>query len=300
VRGWLAGYLVGWLFWWSISLGSAALLLLHALTGGRWARGARRVWVPAASALPGLSALFLPVLFGVGRLYPWAVDGRGVLSVRLFAARAVTYLVASSVLARVAARPSRELTAALGLAAYFATATLAAVDWMMTLEPRWSSTVYGLVFISGQGLAALALAAVWPGGRDADERHDLGNLLLAFTMLWAYCAFSQLLVIWSGDLPHENSWYLTRARHGWGAVAALLVVGHFAAPFNLLLWRRVKRARSALAGVALALLSARALDLWWQVAPAVSPARVSLAGSSLISLAALGAAWAWLVSREAS
>lgn len=270
----LAGYLVLWLFALSVALGGAALLHLHALTGGRWGRAARPVWESAAAALPALALLFLPVLILRGTLYAWGDKGGGWLSPWFFTARSVFYLLSFCALGWSArARRAEGPLAGLALVAYFLTATFASVDWLMSLEPRWPSTVYGLTFIAGQGVAALAAAAVFarPGEEDVRAGHDLGNLMLAFTMLWAYCAFSQYLVIWSGDLPNEIGWYAARTRGAWGAAAVLLAALQFGAPFFLLLWRGVKRGTAALAAVGGLLLAGRLLELCWLTFPAVRP-----------------------------
>ena len=311
MRGWLAGYLIGWLFWLSLSLGSVALLQLHALTGGRWGRAWRGTWEAAARAMPALAVLFLPILAGVWRLYPWAAEGRGYLSAPWFAARALLYLAVWTGLAAAVARPAAgkpafserrpTLAGGAGLVAYFLTATFASIDWMMSLEPGWGSTVYGLSFVAGQGVSALALAALLarPGAEDdGGARRDLGNLMLAFVMLWAYCAYSQYLIVWSADLPAERGWYLARARGGWGWVAAGLAAGHFAAPFALLLFRGVKDRARTLALVAAVLLAGRGVDLWWLLAPSLSPGRVALAGAAALGLLLVGFAWTALFSRE--
>jgi hypothetical protein len=165
-----------------------------------------------------------------------------------------------------------------GLLFFVVTMSFASVDWMMSLDPHWFSTIYGLTTVASQGLTALALAiAVLSLGASAPpfatyvtarHFHDLGKLLLAFVMLWAYLNFSQFLIIWSGNLPEEIPWYINRFRNGWQYVALLLVVGHFALPFLLLLSRDVKRNRGTLARVALAVLVMRLVDIVWLIAPA--------------------------------
>jgi hypothetical protein len=161
------------------------------------------------------------------------------------------------------------------------TMTFASVDWMMSLEPRWSSTIYGVVFMGGSALTALALGIVLAAAACSDERfadvvrpdqfHDLGKLLLAFTMLWAYFSFSQYLIIWAGNLPEEIPWYLARLGGGWGPLALAVLVFHFALPFVVLLSATVKRRPGALATVAGGLLVARAVDVYWTIAPAFHP-----------------------------
>jgi hypothetical protein len=135
-----------------------------------------------------------------------------------------------------------------GLLAYGLTITFASFDWLMSLEPHWFSTIYGVLILGGQGLSALAfliIVLVWLSRRPPLDRivaashfHDLGNLMLAFVMLWAYFSFSQYLIIWSGNLPAEIGWYLHRLQTGWRAVGLALILFHFAAPFVVLLSRR--------------------------------------------------------------
>jgi hypothetical protein len=197
-----------------------------------------------------------------------------------------------------------------GLVIYGFTATFAAVDWAMSLEPRWTSTIYGMMFMVAEGLGALAfviLVARLLARRKplADviapsHFHDLGNLLLAFVMLWAYLAFSQFLIIWSGNLQDEISWYLSRASGGWAALALFLAVFHFAVPFLLLLSRDVKRRMQVLAVVAGGLVVMGLVDLFWVVAPAFDPAHAGprLHWMDLVAPVGVGGVWvAWFVWR---
>jgi hypothetical protein len=171
----------------------------------------------------------------------------------------------------------------------------------MSLEPHWFSTIYGVMFIVGDGLATLAFAIVvsaWLFRRAPFDRwlapdhfHDLGKLLFAFVMLWAYVAYSQYLIIWSGNLSEETPWYVNRTGHGWDKLALLVVVLHFALPFLVLLSRRVKRNPSLLAKVALALLVLRLADLYWLVLPAFYPDRLTLHWLHVTVPVAIGGVW---------
>jgi hypothetical protein len=173
-------------------------------------------------------------------------------------------------------RPAR-VVAAPGLLAYALTSTFASVDWMMSIDAHWFSTIYGLLLIVGQGLSAFAfviamlalLSGTEPVATYLTSRHfhDYGKLLLAFVMLWAYFSFSQFLIIWGGNLPEEVGWYVERFRGPWGYVALLIVVGHFALPFTLLLSRNLKKRGSLLAKVAIGILVMRLVDLIWLVEP---------------------------------
>jgi hypothetical protein len=181
------------------------------------------------------------------------------------------------------------------------TATFASIDWIMSLDPHWFSTIYGMVFIVGQGLTTLAFmitVALFLGERGplaavmTPERiHDLGNLLLAFVMLWAYIAFSQFLIIWSGNLPEEIPWYLHRGRGGWEWIALFLIVFHFAIPFLLLLSRETKRRVRMLLAVAAGLVLIRLVDLFWLVAPSFHHAGVRIHWLDFVAPVALGGIW---------
>src|SRR5437867_1559766 len=170
-----------------------------------------------------------------------------------------------------------QMLSAGGLVAYGLTITFASFDWLMSLEPHWFSTIYGVLIIGGQGLSAMAFliaAIVWLGRRPPLQDvvvpahlHDLGNLLLAFVMLWAYFSFSQYLIIWSGNLPEEIAWYLHRLQTGWRVVGVALVLFHFAVPFCLLLSRAVKRQGRMIVKVAVGILIVRLVDLFWLIAP---------------------------------
>jgi hypothetical protein len=165
-----------------------------------------------------------------------------------------------------------------GLLFLVLTVTFASVDWIMSLEPEWYSTIFGLLMVVGQGLSALSMSIVvlWivGGGPQLADRlkpkhfHDLGKLLLAFVMLWAYLSFSQFLIIWSGNLPEEIPWYLKRMQGIWGFLSIALIVGHFFAPFLLLLSRHLKRHAALLWKVAAGILVMRLVDLIWLVEPA--------------------------------
>jgi hypothetical protein len=297
-------WLIGFLFCLGLALGSLALLMLQHLSGGQWGLVSRRVFEASTRTIPFMALLFIPVLLGMEELFLWArpeaVQADAILqskapylNVKFFIARALVYFVVwlfcSTLLNRWSAEQDRGLAqthadsvrfrvvSAPGLLAYVLTMTFASVDWVMSLDPHWYSTIFGLLAVAGQGLAALALtiavlALIFPSGALGEyvttrHFHDLGKLLLAFVMLWAYLSFSQFLIIWSGNLPEEIPWYLERMRGGWGVIALVLVVGHFALPFVLLLSRDLKKHAGLLAKVALMVLAARLVDLIWLVAP---------------------------------
>lgn len=319
-------YLLGFLFWFSIALGSLAVLMLQHVAGGRWGATIRRVLEASTRTLPLLALLFVPVLLGTAQLYEWArpevvahdpvlQHKRLYLNVPFFAVRAILYFGCWLILAWLLNRwsleqdhnPSVSLQRKLenlsrgGLVLYVLTITFASIDWVMSLEPHWYSTIYGILFLGGQGLAAFAFTVpviVALAGDDAarriispDRLQDLGKLMLAFVMLWAYFAFSQFLIIWSGNLPEETPWYLARLHGGWQVLAVGIIVFHFALPFGLLLSREVKRIGRTIAAVALVVLFMRAVDLAWMVLPAFFPGRLSIHWLDAAAWVGIGGLW---------
>jgi hypothetical protein len=326
-------WLVGWVFWLSVALGCLALMLLHHLTRGAWGLVARRVLEAASRTLPLLALLFLPLVFGLRDLYIWARPEimerdhvlhakAAYLNVPFFLGRTVLYFALWGGAAYLVSHLSRrqdeggdvrlsrrmQMIAAPALAIYCLAATFAAVDWLMSLQPHWFSTIYGVYFVADHAIAALSflvLAALYLARRPPlagvlapQHFHDYGKLLLAFVMLWTYFSFSQYLIIWSGNLPEEITFYLARTRHGWGWVSLVLVGFHFAFPFVLLLSRELKRRPERLAAVALGMLVIRWVEFVWQVEPAFSPEAFSFHWLYLASPVAVGGLWVWAWAAE--
>jgi hypothetical protein len=322
----LRSYLAAYVFWVGVPLGCLALLMLQYLTGGAWGAVIRRPLESGTRTLPLMALLFVPVALGVGELYAWAQPEavahdpllqhkRVYLNVPFFLARAVLYFGVWVAVSHALDRWSRaqdetddptpgvrlELLSRGGLLLLGLTMTFASIDWVMSLEAHWFSTIYGVIFMGGAVLSALtvavALAALLArrpplaGVITAAHLHDLGKLLLAFVMLWAYFAFSQFLIIWSGNLPEETPWYLARLRGGWQWVALGLVVFHFVLPFLLLLSREVKRRAGTLLLVALGLLAMRFVDVFWLVAPAFRPAALGVHVLDVATAVAVGGVW---------
>jgi hypothetical protein len=323
-------YLVAFNCCLAVALGSLPVRLLHNLTGGRWGVLIQR-WLEAATrTLPLLLLFFVPVALGVYHLYSWADPDSAelgshtrhllekkefYLNVPFFLVRAAIYfavwLILVVLLNRRSAALDREPTperaerleqlSGPGLVLYGLTMTFAAIDWTMSLEPEWYSTIFGVLVATGQMLPAFAFAVAgmaWlltrpKAGDDIDPQiwNDLGNLLLTFIMLWTYMSFSQLLLIWSGNLPEEIVWYKARAEGGWEAVATFLALFYFGLPFVILLSRNFKRDPRRLLRLAGSIVIVSIVHQLWLVAPAFSPGSISLHWLDLTTLAALGGLW---------
>ncbi len=331
-------YLLGWLFWAGMGVGCLGLAMLNHLTGGLWGLVPRRLHEAAARTLPAMGLLFVPVLLGATSLYPWArpeaavdavLQGKAAyLNLPFFAARAVVYVAVWSLLAWLLSSWSRRQDDApdparagrlrgvsgVGLVVLSLTTTFAAIDWGMSLAPHWFSTMYGVLFIVGWTLEALSLTIVLMSGLAGEEPFaralrpgtvgDLGKLLLAFTMLWAYVNFSQFLIIWSGNVSEETPFYLRRLQGGWLAVAVLLLAFHFVLPFALLLSRPLKRSARALGAVAGLMLLMQLVDLFWLIGPDLVghgrggvPLRVHW--MDVAAALGVGGLWLFLFAREA-
>jgi hypothetical protein len=320
---WLRAYLVAWIFWTGISLGSLAIVLLHNLTGGAWGVAIRPIARPAAAALVPMGLLFLPIAFGVQHLYPWANSSvvaqepilqhkQAYLNVTFFHLRAVAYFVVWFVLLLFmrwqANRPPADDVLAerrisrlsgQGLLLHGLAVTFSAIDWMMSLEPEWFSTIYGVLVFVSQGLAALAfcvfvycvLATDFASQTERGAQHDLGKLLLAFVMLWTYMSLSQFLIIWYGNLPEEVVWYARRLHGGWQWLAYALVALHFILPFVLLLSRELKRNAAALGSVAGLLLAMNWCEKIWLIEPARREPAALLPWLDTGLLLLIGALW---------
>jgi hypothetical protein len=339
-----AAWLTAYFYWLGMALGMLAITLLHGMSGGAWGRAIRRVIEAGCQTLPLMAVLFLPVWLRVGQIYEWAdpdvvrqseslARKAGYLNVAGFQWRAILYFAVwigstwvigfSSPNDEAALETPRSVRlqkhSGLCFVGYAFTMTLAAVDWIMSLEPEWYSTMYGLIHIAGQAVSGMSFALVvvsvlreyepWSKIVTPDRLNDLGNLLLASVMFWAYCSFFQFLVIWSGNLPEENVWYVHRTQNGWEYLAQVLLVLHFAVPFLLLLSRQLKRQALDLGRIAALLLVMRYLDLYWLTVPGFGQSQSAGSGITLFwldvaALAAIGGAWlavfAWRLSVRVS
>jgi hypothetical protein len=319
-------YLLAYVFWLQFSLGCLAIVMLHHLVGGRWGFGIRRFLETGAMTLLPMAVLFVPLLFGLSSLYSWTdpdtlaqstlLQHKSVyLNVPFFLVRTVLYFIVWIGLAyglnRWSLRQDQTaepaLTArlrrlsAIGMILYFLTATFAAYDWLMSLEPAWYSSIYGVLFMVGQVLATFALAIIglnWLSNRrplaelvGRAEFNDLGNFMLGFVMIWAYVSFSQFLIIWSANIPEEAIWYVHRSQGGWQWVSVLLIIFQFTLPFLVLLSRRAKRQAGLLSLVAVLIITMRLVDLYWLIVPAFHPDGLHLHWLDMVLPIGIGGLW---------
>ena len=328
VRLFFQAYLVGFTFWTGIAVGSLALLMLQHLTGGGWGLVIRRILEASTRTIPLAIVLFVPIIIGSHWRYPWT-DAEVLaqhpvvkfktpyLNLPFFTIRAAVFFGIWFLLAFMLNKWSLEqdrtgdrkfaknmrIVSGPGMVILIFSVSFAAIDWFMSLEPEWSSTIYGFVFVAAWSLSALAftiavianLSKEEPMNRIVAPLHfqDLGKLLLALVMLWAYFAFSQFLIIWSGNLPEEIRYYIERIHGAWGVIIVAVAILHFGAPFLFLLSRSLKRNPRKLVMVALLVLVMRVVDLWWTLIPAFSSEHFPLKTfwMYVISPIAIGGIW---------
>jgi hypothetical protein len=319
-------YLVAYLLWSGVAFGSLAALMIHHLAGGGWGYLIRRSLEAATRTWPLVALLFLPLLAGIPYLYVWsradAVAASKVLqqkhlylNVPFFIARAAFYFAVLGILIHLLNKWSRRQDSSgdpallkrlqnlsgPGLVIYALIASFALVDWAMSLEPDWFSTIFPAIWMMGQILSGLALSAAFlvllarlaPLSRLAVPKYfnDVGNMMLAFVILWAYMQFGQLLIIWSGNLTDEIPWYLHRVVGGWTTLTVCVVVFHFVLPFALLLSHKWKRDVRVLSRIAVAVVAFRLLDAVWTVEPTFDTTGFRFHLMDLLLPVALGGIW---------
>jgi len=330
-------YLAGFMCWLGIALGSMAILMIRHLTGGGWGTVIRRILGAAMRTLPLLAVLFIPLIFGMRRLYIWAqplgnIENKHLrehleqltqsyLTVNGFIVRAVFYFAIWNLLSFLLSMWSKQSDSANspdnsekfkavsgpGLILYGFTISFAAIDWVMSLDPSWISTIFGLIVLIGEVLSAMCFAVVverilvdykpMSEMLKPDFVHDHGKWMLAFTMVWAYFNFSQWLIIWAGNLPSEITFYLKRLSGGWGSIGLTLVLFHFVIPFAMLLSRPFKRNIRKLVWVAVLLLVMGYVDLFWIIEPNFSPVLAVTLADMVVPIA-IGGIWLWYFFRN--
>ncbi len=326
-------YLFAYMFWLGIALGCLGILMLQHVTGGVWGLMVRRLLEAGALTIPFMAVLFIPLAAGIRTLYPWAdpalvahdevlLHKAPYLNVPFFLVRALLYFAVWSTFAWLLSRWSRrqdetgdaslirrfQMLSAGGLVIYVVVITLAATDWVMSLQPHWFSTIFGVLLMAGEAVAAFCfvilmavlLSKVKPldGIMTPGRVADLGTMLFTFVMVWAYFSFSQYLIIWSGNLPEEIPWYLKRLKGGWEWVGLALIAVHFALPFLLLLMRRVKENTRRLVAVAIMLFVMRIVDTYWMMGPADGVETLSVGWIDVATTVGLGGLWVYLYLRQ--
>jgi hypothetical protein len=304
-------YLVAYTFWMGVVLGSMALLMVQHLSGGVWGIVLRRPFEAAVRTIPVMAVLFLPIVFGMHSLYEWSHEGITqtdsmiaskalYLNTPFFIGRQVFYFLVWGTIGHLLTRWSAEhdrtgdpklldklgVVSGAGLVVYFITVTFAMVDWTMSVNPHWFSTIWGLLYIGGQGLSAFAfgicvlvlLSQTTPLNKvlTTHHFHDLGKFLFAFLMLWAYLSFSQFIIIWSANIPEEIPHYLDRWENSYKYLSIFIIVGHFIVPYALLLSRDLKKNAGKLRFIATWILFARLADYYWHVAPELHQGGLSI------------------------
>jgi hypothetical protein len=323
-------YLFAYVFWMVFAMGSLAILQLHHMTGGRWGLPIRRILEAGTRTIPAMTVVFLPILLGIKKLYPWAANPeilgdeatdhfrRMWLQPGFFIVRAVIYFAIWNLLAFLLNKWSAEQDrtadvrlkdrmsslAAPGTILWALSWSWAMLDWVMSLEPTWYSSIYGMVFMVIACLGTLSFCVLIlrllndyePLRESYEPSHlnDIGNLILTFTLLWTYMSFAQFLIIWSGNLKQEIPWYKVRAFTSWGYIAAALLIFHFFVPFFILLQRRVKRRLESLSGLALWMMAVTLVDVYWLVVPAFPNMRSGPHVSLIDIFAVIGIGGIWV------
>ncbi len=313
-----ASYLVAYVYFVMLALGGMFFVMLQHLTGSVWSVTMRRVMENVMSTMPMAAVLFIPVALGIPTLYEWSHpqfrSEDPVLAIKMtffsptfYTARMVFYFAVWIALAIILMRNSEKREKAVwwsgpGLGALMITVTMASVDWLMSLEPHWYSTIFGVYIFSGAGLAFIAAliailllfrrAGVLERSVTVEHYHDLGKWLFALTVFWAYIAFSQYLLIWYANLPEETIWFRHRQEGNWAWVSLLLLLGRFVVPFLLLLARAPKRNLTVLGVISAWMLAMHFIDLHWVVMPTIHRHGFHLHWIDLAAFVAVGSLFA--------
>jgi len=335
-------YLLGFMCWLGVALGSMAIIMIRHLTGGGWGVVIRRLQGAAMRTLPLLTLLFVPLVIAVWqkRMYPWAMPPESIsdphirehlakhgfilgsyLNLRGFLLRAIIYFAVWNVISFLLTKWSHEgdrpdardntqrfkAVAGPGLILYAFTISFAVIDWVMSLDPSWISTIFGLIILIGQMLSAMCFAVVierilfnykpMSEMLKPDFVHDHGKWMLTFIMVWAYFSFSQWLIIWAGNLPAEITFYIKRLNGGWGWIGLSLALFHFAVPFTVLLSRPFKRDIRKLVWVAVWLMLMRYVDMYWIIEPNFSQTLKFNLADFVVPIA-IGGIWLWYFFRN--
>ncbi len=325
-------YLFGYTFFLGIALGAQGFYMIHVLTGGAWGFTARRILLAAMhpSTLLLMLIAFVPILFGLPDLFPWLREGamahseilarkEAYLNLPFFLARAIGYFALwifwswRLVVYDRRLEETGDITligrmqnfSGAGLVVLMVTGTFASIDWMMSLEPEWYSTMFGGIVMVGFALSAITMATllvirfskVEPLASLVRPRpqvvHDLGNLMFGFIIVWSYVSFVQYLIIWAGNISDEAPWFIHRQSGGWEYVGLALILFHFAGPFLLLLSRKFKRRYGRLATIAWGVMIMRVVDIFWDIAPSFNHTHFVIHWLDLAALLGVGGVFMW-------
>lgn len=333
----LRGWLLGFIFWGGIGIGCLGVLMLQYLTGGAWGVVIRRIVEAGSRTLPVIIVMFIPLALGVTKLYEWThlppddytVIHRGAFMTPFWwIIRSAVYFLLFSVMVYLLNKwsaaqdraenyeDSAKLLSTMSrfsgptMVIYALVVTFAAVDWVMTLDPHFFSTIWGLLFVAGWALSCFCFSVTIlaflsdkvPMNAVLGKRHfhDIGKLMLALVMVWAYFNFSQFLIIWSGNIPEETGWYLTRMSGAWGYMGIALIILHFAFPYLVLLQQDFKRRPKLLASIAVFILVMRLVDMFYLIGPTprvdahgAAPGAFILSWLDFVGPIAVGGIWLW-------
>ena len=321
----MRAYLFGYIFWTGVGMGFLGILLLMHMVGGKWGVAIRRFCEAGAATLPFMAILLIPILLNMDALYGWVLpEARNdplvqsktlYLNMPFFVIRSAIYFGVFLLYIHLIRKRSQALEGstfesgvtrlkrlcAPGVVVFIVTSSFAAIDWIMSIEPDWFSSVYGATFLVGSAISAMLISIIglllWKRYAQDSEVitpahfHDLANMVLMFTALWGYLAFSQYLIIWAGDLPDETGWYFRRLNGGWQYLAIVLVIFHFVLPLFLLLMRDIKRSFGALMAVCVMFLAARFVDVYWLIIPAWGNQGGTAPWMNFVAWFAFGAIW---------
>ncbi|HEX4808776.1 MAG TPA: hypothetical protein VH325_07600 [Bryobacteraceae bacterium] len=325
----LQSYLFAFIYWSGFAFGGLGILLMNNTVGGRWGVTTRRFLEAKIRTIPFVLLLFIPILLGIHYLYPWAQPHIvqtnaivrhkvGYLNMPFFIARVLLYFSIwcfwgfrlirwsdeQDQTGDVTLRDRMRAFSAPGVLVFFLTATFAYIDWVLSADAEFYSTVYAGMIIFGAAVQTFALTIVTLilsskqdrfGGRvNAPLLHDLGNMMFAFTIFWTYLAASQLIIVWPGNLPQEIHWYLVRVRGGWTVIAAAVSLVAFLIPFLALLSQDRKRDPKRLIRVAIWLLCARAVDVFWVVIPTYRQNGFAIYWTDFAAFLGIGGIWVYL------
>ena len=319
-------YLFGYIFWSGLALGCLGLFFLHNVAGGNWGVAIRRFIESGLQTLPLVALFAIPIFFALTTLYKWTdaaykaehfATGHkaGYMNPQMFILRTVIYfaiwLFSGLRILKMANEHDRtgdpelfkriKARSAPALLVFVLTTTYAFIDWIMSLEPDWYSTIYPWLFTVGEVVMTFAFMIAllvllskhepFASFLKPQHYHDLGNLMLAFTMLWAYMGLAQFLIIWAENLPDEIPWYIRRFSGGWGYLAFFIAIFHFCVPFALLLMRFMKRNPKRLRMIAIWMIGIRIVDVFWVVEPAFRQRGLEIYWTDIVAPIGIGGLW---------